>query len=332
VDLESRISSLRAQLEELVEAKKARENELLEKFCVLLNEKKVKIREQQRLLASANPPSGEGRLAAARASFRRIESPVKGRRPGPSRKAKRKALEDASGGGTSDGEDGEEGFETMAKPVGRRGVARPVSVASTPSEEDDDEGDRMDVDPPLRASQARKRGSAESDEDRHTTDHENEEGEQTADSADEDHLVKGKAKGKAVEKEVEDATDSELEDDPSPPSPPRTRKQQQQQQQQQQKKKKKNKNKPEPSKPATQTSTTLQDEDDPTSTGSEGEDESAPVLPRRSEPLSRPSASRAAPAPSSSQITKNVEVFPRRTLRSAGPVPEESETESDDEL
>ncbi|KAK1832741.1 hypothetical protein QBC39DRAFT_67184 [Podospora conica] len=48
---ETQIAELRAQLAELTDAKKRRETELLEKFCVLLNEKKVKIREQQTLLA-----------------------------------------------------------------------------------------------------------------------------------------------------------------------------------------------------------------------------------------------------------------------------------------
>ncbi|KAL2017807.1 hypothetical protein VTK56DRAFT_1670 [Thermocarpiscus australiensis] len=116
-DLEARISELRDQLDELTQAKKAREAELLEKFCGLLNEKKVKIREQQRLLSTAQvDPS---KLAAARAARPKIQE---ARKPAASRRSKRKALEDASGGGSSS--DSDDGFEKMDvdKPdTGRKG-------------------------------------------------------------------------------------------------------------------------------------------------------------------------------------------------------------------
>ncbi|KAK3304411.1 uncharacterized protein B0T15DRAFT_512565 [Chaetomium strumarium] len=106
---EARITDLRNQLDELTESKKAREMEILEKFCVLLNEKKVKIREQQRLLSTAQvDPS---RLEAARASQATRPKIAEDRTPAPSRRAKRKALEDASGGGSSS--DSDDGFETM---------------------------------------------------------------------------------------------------------------------------------------------------------------------------------------------------------------------------
>ena len=45
---------LNESLAELVKLKAEEENSLLEKFSLLLNEKKLKIRDQQRLLASAN--------------------------------------------------------------------------------------------------------------------------------------------------------------------------------------------------------------------------------------------------------------------------------------
>ncbi|XDG02912.1 hypothetical protein ABKA04_002527 [Annulohypoxylon sp. FPYF3050] len=48
------LSDLKAQLDDVVKTKEEDEAELLEKFRDLLNEKKVKIRQQQRLLASAN--------------------------------------------------------------------------------------------------------------------------------------------------------------------------------------------------------------------------------------------------------------------------------------
>ena len=58
-DLE--LNDLRGQLEELSEAKAAHENQLLEKFRQLLNSKKMKIRDQQRLLARASIDPGIGK-------------------------------------------------------------------------------------------------------------------------------------------------------------------------------------------------------------------------------------------------------------------------------
>jgi hypothetical protein len=47
------VAKLTAQLEQLTDAKREHEAALLEKFKLLLNEKKLKIRDQQRLLADA---------------------------------------------------------------------------------------------------------------------------------------------------------------------------------------------------------------------------------------------------------------------------------------
>ena len=52
--VEDSLKELKDQLDELIKTKEEDETELLEKFRDLLNEKKVKIRQQQRLLASAN--------------------------------------------------------------------------------------------------------------------------------------------------------------------------------------------------------------------------------------------------------------------------------------
>ena len=55
------IHELNKQLEDLVEAKKEHETLLFEKFQQLLNAKKLKIRDQQRLLASATVNLEKGR-------------------------------------------------------------------------------------------------------------------------------------------------------------------------------------------------------------------------------------------------------------------------------
>lgn len=54
------IDKLNAQLEDLIKAKEEHENALLEKFGELLNAKKLKIRDQQRLLAGAKIDPNKG--------------------------------------------------------------------------------------------------------------------------------------------------------------------------------------------------------------------------------------------------------------------------------
>lgn len=141
-DLEARVTELRHQLDELTESKKITETELMEKFCGLLNEKKVKIREQQRLLSTTQvDPS---KLVAARAAQASRPKTTENRKPAPSRRAKRKALEDASGGGSSS--DSDDGFEKVAAGA-----------------------DKMDVDSKQLGPPKESNESAES-EDRQTTD------------------------------------------------------------------------------------------------------------------------------------------------------------------
>jgi hypothetical protein len=99
------VSKLNAQLEELIDAKANHETELLEKFRDLLNEKKAKIRDQQRLLATAKVDPK--RLAAVQASRKSSKKTA----AGPSRTGKRKAdngpqIEDND-------EDDDDGFEKM---------------------------------------------------------------------------------------------------------------------------------------------------------------------------------------------------------------------------
>lgn len=70
---------------ELVQLKADNDTQLLEKFSLLLNEKKLKIRDQQRLLQGSNvDPTQVQELQEARVRLR-------SRSAGPSRKGKRKA-------------------------------------------------------------------------------------------------------------------------------------------------------------------------------------------------------------------------------------------------
>lgn len=59
-DQRSTIRDLQQQLEDLIEAKKQHETALLEKFRDLLNAKKLKIRDQQRILVGSKAGSQNG--------------------------------------------------------------------------------------------------------------------------------------------------------------------------------------------------------------------------------------------------------------------------------
>lgn len=78
------IDDLTAQLDDLVKAKKSHQDEMLRKFAALLNTKKLKIRDQQRLLAHAKvDPKAADHVQQAR-------SGTTGRKPDQSRSSKRK--------------------------------------------------------------------------------------------------------------------------------------------------------------------------------------------------------------------------------------------------
>ncbi len=100
------IASLDAKLEELVRAKADHEEELISKFVLLLNEKKLKIRNQQRILSTAKVD--EKKLQQMQKTLE-----GKGRRADSSRARKRRA-EDAAGIAKEDAQnDSSDAFEEM---------------------------------------------------------------------------------------------------------------------------------------------------------------------------------------------------------------------------
>ncbi|PGH00609.1 hypothetical protein GX51_05708 [Blastomyces parvus] len=105
--VESTINQLNSQLEELIKAKAEHEDQLIAKFAQLLNEKKLKIRNQQRLLASAK--IDQSKVDELSASAPSETGSTK-------RRGKRKAEEPAV---SSESEDG---FDTMdIDKVGKQG-------------------------------------------------------------------------------------------------------------------------------------------------------------------------------------------------------------------
>lgn len=97
-ELEGSVDELKTQLEDLIQAKDKDETALLEKFRDLLNEKKVKIREQQRLLASVEvDPDKLLNTGASQTTVRKAKA---------SRSSKRKIK-------TESPEESDHGFEMM---------------------------------------------------------------------------------------------------------------------------------------------------------------------------------------------------------------------------
>ncbi|KAL9018624.1 MAG: hypothetical protein Q9185_004086 [Variospora sp. 1 TL-2023] len=127
------VKQLQQQLEELIQAKKDHEDTLLQKFCLLLNEKKAKIRDQQRILATAKPdPVTLKEVQKAR----QLHATAAGRDPEPSRKGKRKASASAAAAASdedNDDDDEDDGFEDRVAKVEDEG---PDSEAVTPEHSD----------------------------------------------------------------------------------------------------------------------------------------------------------------------------------------------------
>ncbi|KAL6801855.1 hypothetical protein J3E68DRAFT_394573 [Trichoderma sp. SZMC 28012] len=84
-ELETTVKELKSQLDELITSKEDDETALLLKFRDLLNEKKVKIREQQKILAA-------GPIQSSQQASQRLQPPdtQPSRTPAPSRPRKRK--------------------------------------------------------------------------------------------------------------------------------------------------------------------------------------------------------------------------------------------------
>jgi hypothetical protein len=139
---DDQVKKLEANYEELVNLKNSHENELFEKFSLLLNEKKLKIRDQQRLLASSNvDPAKVAAVEEDRSE--RHHSAV------PSRKGKRKA-----GPEVQSDEEESDGFENMD--IDEAPIESEQDQPQTPPPEDESTADEASeeeapVAPPTRS-------------------------------------------------------------------------------------------------------------------------------------------------------------------------------------
>lgn len=163
-ELETAVSELKGQLQALTKARGDDEEHLIEGFQAILNEKKVKIRQQQRIIASANvatveadAPESESEpepeTKPAKKGARAAKKSAPARAAGPSRRGKRKVE-------VSEDEDSDDGFEKMdvdtkeAVPLDEDQMT--TEAEETASDTDDDE----EAAPPTR--QRAKNGAGQS--------------------------------------------------------------------------------------------------------------------------------------------------------------------------
>lgn len=151
---DNEIRTLQETLTELITVKNAQEEGLIQKFSILLNEKKLKIRDQQRLLASANVNLGKLE------EVERHCTPARASPPGPSRTAKRKARAVVR----EDSDESDDGFERMdVDTVGQPHDSdnedrRTEDEQSTADEDSEDDG------PPIQVSTRSNASNAEASE------------------------------------------------------------------------------------------------------------------------------------------------------------------------
>ncbi|KAF2182715.1 hypothetical protein K469DRAFT_728344 [Zopfia rhizophila CBS 207.26] len=147
---QSQIDQLNAQLEDFIKTKNETETAMLQQFMELLNEKKRKIRDQQRLLAGAKVDKA---TASAVQSSREATEP---RKAGPSRASKRKAAGKAV---AAKPESESDHMEVDGPNVEEENEEEDIPEAVTPDRTTDDETE--DEEGPTSPARQLKDGSAE---------------------------------------------------------------------------------------------------------------------------------------------------------------------------
>lgn len=133
------VSKLNQQLDELVKAKKEHEDEMLKKFATLLNAKKLKIRDQQRLLATA-------KIDSKAANEVRNARSGRGHQAGASRSGKRKGIE---------AEEPEESDEVEEEKEVNEDEDEEMQQETPPVTDDDATEDEDDLDAPTQSNKGK---------------------------------------------------------------------------------------------------------------------------------------------------------------------------------
>ncbi|KIH94964.1 hypothetical protein SPBR_03716 [Sporothrix brasiliensis 5110] len=135
-NLQAAVDDLKAQLDEFLETKEADEAVLLENFCLLLNEKKAKIRQQYRQLTMAGQAEAEAaKIAEAEAEIKEEEDMEEDETSAPAPASTRGRRGAARG---RVGKVGRGAATTTAK--AKPGAKRRAAAAVSEDEKDSDEG------------------------------------------------------------------------------------------------------------------------------------------------------------------------------------------------
>ncbi|KAK4962776.1 hypothetical protein LTR10_000403 [Elasticomyces elasticus] len=146
---QEQVAKLNQQLDDLVKAKKDHEEELLKRFAALLNAKKLKIRDQQRLLVGAKI---DPRMADAA-----LRSPH-GTKAGGSRKGKRKA--NGPEAASPESEDDATTEDEEVNEDERRIEQETPQQSEDDATEDDDDGNSFNAVPASSSRSGRKTGES----------------------------------------------------------------------------------------------------------------------------------------------------------------------------
>ncbi|KAL6809029.1 hypothetical protein GGI42DRAFT_228880 [Trichoderma sp. SZMC 28013] len=140
-ELETTVKELNSQLDELITSKEDDETALLLKFRDLLNEKKVKIREQQKILAA-------GPIQGSQQASQRLQSvdSQPSRTPAPSRPRKRKVQAvEASKNEPEEDEMEVDKIKVEPQDSEQEDTAEDTASGGSDDDDDDDEGGDSDI-------------------------------------------------------------------------------------------------------------------------------------------------------------------------------------------
>lgn len=133
------VASLQAQLEDLNKAKVEHENELLEKFAALLNEKKLRLRELHRQMSTGK---------VDKRALERLEAALPPRSGTRARGKKRSAGQTAQAS-ESDGSDGSEAMDVDKPGIDKKAADSDDDRHTTENETETESDDGADLDKPV---------------------------------------------------------------------------------------------------------------------------------------------------------------------------------------
>ncbi|EPE07437.1 mitotic apparatus protein p62 [Ophiostoma piceae UAMH 11346] len=171
--LQTAVDDLKAQLDEFLTTKDADETIMLEKFCTLLNEKKLKIRVQQRMLAkAADDDSHAEAVAEIKEEEEEDEEPKAAAAP-----------KSTTARGGRLGKVGS-GSKSKAAPPGKRGAKRSAAAAAVSEPDDGSDEDEFEQTATRSGARGKGKGKAPAASTSHDMDSASEDLDESTDSGD----------------------------------------------------------------------------------------------------------------------------------------------------